>query len=389
MSTLNPRRFANVGTLKKVHIDYLMNLLEEAGGDYVRSRIDLVRDENEFDYDDLSYLLLTPQDGFPVELADALHHINEMATLEGMDKLLEVVEENGLDLEIDDEPTPADVALQVWILDREILEEAHAEMHLTVKARSFECSLGKIQAPTTFTPPTTAVRRALETALDNWFVEKKRGRHSRVFVFPKDDDKVWFLVRHGEPMDRRGIIQDGQSTISFVRPEKYDVVIYDAGRDEIRINAVSQGEKALYLLEFGRHLFGDKDYFEKNGKYTLEPLRELGEESLACDDIPGMEWVRLKEVHYYRGGSEKEIEVRKAQDYFAALAKRNQAIPDQVPIFRAKFEVKFSNGKNSRTVALTTPNRAQYTRDEDSVAVELWLERRGFSLNGSADAADD
>ena len=186
-------------------------------------------------------------------------------------------------------------------------------------------------------------------------------------------------------MDRRGIIKDGESSISFVRPEKYDVVVYDTKRDELRINAASMGEKALYVLEFGRHLFGDKDYFESNGKYNLEPLRDLEEESLACDDIPGMEWLRLKEIHYYRGGSEKEIEVRKGTDYFASLKKRNRKIPPKVPILRAKFDVKFDNSKASRTVTVSTPNRAQYSRDEDSVAVELWLEKRGFSTNGMSD----
>jgi hypothetical protein len=388
MSTLNPRRFASVGTLKKVHINYLVDLLEQTGGDFVSSRVELVRDDDAFDYKGLSALLLTPQDGFPVPLADALHHINEMATPEGMDKLLEAADDHDMELDLGDEPTPADVALQIWLLDSDVLEEVHAEQYRTMRARSFECSIGKVKGPTAFTPPSTAVREAVEAALDNWFVKKKRGRHSRVFVFPKDD-KVWFLVRHGEPMDRRGIIKEGESTISFVRPEKYDVVIYDAQRDELRINAASKGEKALYILEFGRHLFGDKDYFEANGKYSLEPLRELGEDSLACEDIPGMDWVRLKEIHYWRGGSEKEIEIRKAQDYFAALTKNNRTMPPKAPIFRAKFEVKFTNGKNTRTVAVTTPNRAQYTRDEDSVAVELWLERRGFSLNGAVDDLEE
>jgi len=385
MSSLNLRRFAAVGTLKKVHIDSLVELLEETGGSYVAGRVELVRDEEAFDYEALAAVLLTPQDGFPVALADALHHINEMATAEGMDDLLAAAQERGLDLDVGDEPTPADVALQAWIADRDLLEEAHAEQQL-YRPRSFEYSIGKVQGETTFTPPSTSTRKALEAALDNWFVTKKRGRHSRVFVFPKDDE-VWFLVRHGEPMDRRGIIQDGESTISFVRPEKYDVLVYDLKRDELRINAASKGEKALYLLEFGRHLFDDKDYFESKGKYTLEPLRELGQDALACEDIPGMEWIRLKEGHYFRGGAEKEVEIRKAQDYFAALEKRGASMPPGVPIFRAKFDVKFESAKNSRTVTVATPNRAQYTRDEDSIAVELWLEERGFSKNGSADAA--
>jgi len=386
MSALNFRRFANVGTLKKVHIDYLVDLLEQTGGSYVTDRVKLVRDEEEFDYEKLVELLLTPEDGFPVKLADALHHINEMSTAEAMNDLLEAAEENELELDVGDDPTPADVALQIWLADKDLLEEAHAEQQLFLRARSFEYSLGKAKGPTSFTPPTTAVRKALEAALDAWFVKRKRGPHSRVFVFPDaKEDEVWFLVRHGEPMDRRGIIKGGESAVSLERPEKYDVVVYNTKRDELRINAASKGEKALYVMEFGRHLFGDKDYFSSDGKYTLEPLRDLREEALECDDVPGLEWVRLKEIHYYRGGSQKEIEVRKAQDYFASLRDQGRSMPPKAPIIRAKFEVKFDNAKTTRVVAVTPPNRAQYTRDEDSVAVEVWLEERGFSKNGMLD----
>lgn len=387
MSSLNLKRFSDVGTLRKIHIDYLIDLLEATGGSYVTERVELVRDEEEFDYKALAALLLSPEDGFPVELADALHHVNELSTPEGMDELLTAAEEDDIELDVGDDPSPADVALQMWLKDRDVLEQRHAE-HQLFRARSFEYSIGKTKGPTKFKAPSAKTIKAMEAAMDSWFVKKKRGPHSRVFVFPKDGE-VWFSVRHGEPMDRRGVIKEGESKTTLDRPEKFDVVVYNTQRDEIRINAASKGEKALYLLEFGRYLFGDKDYFAMNGKYTLEPLRELGEDSLACDDIPGIEWIRLREVHYFWGGSQKEIEVRKATDFFEALKGRNGSIPQKASIFKAKFEVKFGNSKTTRSVTVSTPDRAQYSRDEDSVAVELWLGERGFSLNGADDDEDE
>jgi len=387
MSSLNLRRFSDVGTLRKIHIEYLINLLEATGGAYVTTRVDLVRDKDEFDYEALAALLQSPEDEFPVELADALHYINDLSTTEGMDELLTAAEEKKIELDIGDEPSPADMALQMWLKDRNVLEELHAE-HQLFRARSFEYSIGKTKGTTEFKPPSATTIMAMEAAMDSWFVKKKRGPHSRVFVFPKDGE-VWFSVRHGEPMDRRGVIKEGESKTALDRPEKFDVVVYNTHRDEMRINAASKGEKALYLLEFGRHLFGNKDYFAMNGKYTLEPLRTLGEDSLACDDIPGIEWIKLREVHYLLGGSHKEIEVRKATDFFAALKGRSGSFPQRAPIFKAKFEVKFVNSKTTRSVTVTTPDRAQYSRDEDSIAVELWLGERGFSLNGSDDDEDD
>jgi hypothetical protein len=46
-----------------------------------------------------------------------------------------------------------------------------------------------------------------------------------------------------------------------------------------------------------------------------------------CSDIEGIEWIRLKEVHFYWGGAEGEVEVRKAKDVFAAYVKRNATFP--------------------------------------------------------------
>ena len=201
------------------------------------------------------------------------------------------------------EPTPADIAIQVWLYNREILERKHAQQYLT-RPRSFESFQSRrnrapwgIRRPPHFT--------ALQNDLDDWFEQKKRGRGCRVFVFPKKPE-TWFLIRHGEPFRREGSLVNGQSSSVFYRPEKFDVVIYNDTLSELRINARSKGEKHLYRTLFGLHFFGDKDYFPREGKYTLEPLRRDGPASLVCRDIPGLEWVKLTEVHYRWGGHHQE-----------------------------------------------------------------------------------
>jgi hypothetical protein len=48
-------------------------------------------------------------------------------------------------------------------------------------------------------------------------------------------------------------------------------------------------ERRCYRTEFGRHLFGDADRFREIPRYTLEPLREWGEETLVCTDVEGLD----------------------------------------------------------------------------------------------------
>ncbi|WP_319561240.1 hypothetical protein [Marispirochaeta sp.] len=72
------------------------------------------------------------------------------------------------------------------------------------------------------------------------------------------------------------------------------MIVYNPENGDIRMNARSKGEKELYRTKFGFHLFGDVEFFDGKSKFTLEPLRESGAASILCDDIDGIDWVRLK-----------------------------------------------------------------------------------------------
>ena len=146
------------------------------------------------------------------------------------------------------------------------------------------------------------------------------------------------------------------------------------------MNACGKGEKDLFRREFGRHLFGDEGFFPGTGKYTLGPLQTNGEASIVCTDVDGMEWVKLREIQFFWGGAEKEIEIRKANDIFAAYSGRERQMPSRARIIRASLQVKFTDSKTPRTVTIRPSNVAQYTRDSDASVVEDWLRKRGFTV---------
>jgi hypothetical protein len=385
MATLNLRRFSKPEMLRKIDRSHLITFFEPYT-EYLSGRgIELpsAAAENGLDYTVMSNVLLNPNTSTPPEMSEALYYINEMSTPEGFDLIQEAIADTEIDVSISEDAAYGDLALQVWVQDRNIIERLHAEQFL-FRPRSFEYFKCTRETIPDFEEPSEETVAALEADLDEWFAKKRRGRASKVFSYVKDDF-VWFLVRHGEPFTRESIIKDGESKSLFYRPEKYDVIVYNPENGEIRMNARSKGEKELYRTKFGLHFFGDSEFFDGKSKFTLEPLRESGSASILCEDIEGIDWVRLKEFQIFRGGTHKEIEIRKAEDIFASLEERDRSIPNGGRLSKASFQIKFADSKTPRTVTLSSGNRAQFKRDDDAEVLEKWLIRRGFVISGSED----
>jgi hypothetical protein len=65
---------------------------------------------------------------------------------------------------------------------------------------------------------------------------------------------MWFLVRRGAALNRQGIIgNDGRSDSLYYRPERYDTVVYNPDKNEIRMNVRNNSK---WLLELYRCVFG-------------------------------------------------------------------------------------------------------------------------------------
>lgn len=305
-----------------------------------------------------------------------------------MEDLLEEMgllpEKDRIGLDGESELTPADVAVRVWLKAPDLLERLHAEQFVGER-KSFEYYRSAKPPSGPFIPPSQAVTKALEKDLGEWFASKKKGDVVRVFAYPKSGE-VWFLIRHGNTFRRESAVKSGQSASVFFRPETHDVLVYNEVIGELGINADSKGEKEIYRRMLGRHLFGGEDHFPStNNKYTLAPLKDDGPASLVCSDVEGIDWIRLREVSYFWGGAQGEIEIRRAGDIFEALKARDKRIPDKARIIGAKFQVKFSDSKTPRSVGIRPTNVAKFTRDDDGRLVEEWLGKRGFSKTRSTE----
>ena len=384
MAALIPRRFSKPETLRNIDPKHLIEFLGKYK-DYFSSRDVLLPEsmDDEIDYSGISAVLLNPDSTTHYDLTEALYYINEATTPDCFNEILAEAKKAGIDQDILPNVTSADLALQVWLKDRTIIEKVHAEQKI-YKIRSFQYFRTTVDPVPEFKKPSESVIKKLESGLDAWLDRKMRGKHTHVNIYPKRK-QTWFTVRHGKPYTRESVIKEGKSSSQHFRPEKFDVIVYNHRKGEIRINAESKGEVKLYRTEFGLHLFGDEDFFSERSQFEIEVIRRDGEDVLVCSDVEGLDWVRLKMIEIYYGSAFNDVEVKKSDDLFASVAESGYGLPKGGSLTKASFLIKFSDNKTPRTITLTSGNRAQFKRDDDAEIIESWLTKRGFIVDDSAE----
>ena len=293
MASFKLRHFANAETLRAVRPQFLMALLGRHADYFAERGVNFGAFNGAGpDYEAIAGVLMAPEQP-PSTLIDDLYYVDEMATQPGMDALLEAAEAAKVQLDLDDEPTPADVAVQVRLRAPALLEQKHAEQVLLDRKRTFVYFQAKDRADTRYHAPGAKRVREFEDTMGVRLDLMKRGRTCKLFVFPRTDG-VWFLVRRGDPYKREGAIEKAKTTSVYYRPEKYDVLKYDEGLGELAINAEGNKKLAEHYRELvGVLLFDDAKHFPDTAKFTLEPLQESGAESLVCSDVEGIDSVVL------------------------------------------------------------------------------------------------
>lgn len=310
-------------------------------------------------------------------LADALFYVNEISANDGFDKLLEACEAHGV--EVAEESTPEDLAIQLWLHDPAVLERLHSEA-LVYSCQRFDFYRPDEAPENAFTMPVQSTLDQIASDLDDWFDRKKRGRGSRVFCY-ENDGLFRFLVLHGEPYTRVPVFNDGESEALHYRPAKYDVLIYNPVTWEMGVNTRSKGLRQEYLSVFGDRLFGADDHFPPALKYSLLPLHERGQESLALGRFSEFfEWVKLRELHVDLGGIYNACDIHRADDVLADFELRRREVPGR-GLVRAKFAVKFIGEKNPRLITVQPPLTSRMTRESDVSVLEAWLLQQGFIVS--------
>jgi len=384
MLRFNLKTFAQPDRLKEIQPLKLIRILTPCREYLDAHGLSLPQDDREeIDYIVLGGILAAADEWMDSHVVEGLHVIGNLGTDEHFDELLDVARRNFIEVDMDS--TAADLAATIWLEAPQalVLKEREAGSHRRRKFESFRARDAEAVVPPEQLPMQFD---ALETDLEGWFMAKKRGVGCRV-VRIDFEGEVRFLVQHGQLCKREPSRKGPQSTCTFFRPEKTDLVIYDALNNELRISTSTIGELRLYREKFGKHVFGDPEKFVYAEKYTLTPLKADGVASLQCRDVGGVEWVRLTELECLWPSAFDYMERLKASDLFKAMELRQRKIDAQADLLHARFAVKLAGEANPRPVLVQPPNIAEYGRGEEAAVIEQWLRARGFVIVGSV--ADD
>jgi hypothetical protein len=376
MATFRLRKFSHPDALKAISPARLVKFLRPYEG-YFAARAVALPEDGDLDYEQIVSVLMNPDEDVPATMVEALYFVHEMADNDVMEGLLAAARTRHLELDLGEEPTAADVAVAVWLVAPDLLQEMHAESYVA-RPKSFEYYSGATRRRRSFPQHKKEKLAEIAERLDIWFIEHKRGDGTKVFVFPHGE-KVFLLIRHGATMWREGSIKKGERGVAYYRPEVHDVLVYDTTMDLLGLKAGTKGEKTLYREVIGGMLFGSPRYFAERFELSLEPLRERGPEVLACEDVAGMNSVTLIEVRRFLGGEAKERQINQATDLFKAFGDRWPQRLGFGKLVGATFEVTLGQGQAARTrkVAISPPNFAKYDRDDDDAdIIEMWLRRR-------------
>lgn len=386
--SLRFKRFTNVALLKRFDYPLLREFLssDPAFVAFLTERgITLTENASSFNFELLAQVLMSPGVDTPEHLLDALYFVDSMGVSEYSEQILGACQQIMVDFQ-GAEYSPEDLAMKAWLVAPNILQRIHAEQFRT-NVEKFESYFANRTETLGLQAPTPERLAALEEDLNQWFDFKKKGRGARVFPF-SCGEAVWFLVRHGQRVKREGTVEANQASGSvYYRPEKFDVLVYYKNTGELAIHADTKGERRAYCQNFGKHLFGDVNYFrfdDPTSKYSLEPLIQMGNDALVCSDVPGLKTVALVELHMERNSDQSDLEIRRADDVLRSLGEQGRHLIQEtgfLTLVRAKFHIQFAQGK-MRTVALEPPNIASFDRESDNVLIQEWLSRRGFIING-------
>lgn len=389
MASFSPKVFIRPDGLKRIANVHLIDLLDPWREYFAEREFVFPTDlEDEFPHSELAKVLLSYDPDMPAELMNGLYYIDEAASDETLEWLLERAADAGIEISPSAKPTSADVAVQIHLASPSILESR------TVKAIAFNKSAfqyypGRHEDGRDLPEVTDTHLARMAEIMNPWFDKHLKGRGVRAFVF-KRDHKFWVVIRHGKAAVREGKHEeDGESGAAFFRPQKHDVVIYDAASDLLGINAETKGEKDLYRHTVGDLVFGKANYFGDGNAFTLAPIRTIGPDILKCQDIEGVTRVRLLEVVRVIPCDPPQIDTKKSSHLFQSLGARWQDALERGRITSAKFGFLFEDSNRERSVHIRLDS-ARYDRDSDAERVEAWLRERGFfNIQRETDVIDE
>jgi|APSaa5957512622_1039677.scaffolds.fasta_scaffold22448_3 hypothetical protein len=377
--TMKLVRFTNWERLKNLSRELLMKLVSPFVGQITEHGIELPKD----DLEDKDYYtgwtgVFAHPDSLPVELTETLITIDEMSQDAAHDNLMDQVEAEELTFDFGEKPTAMEVAVKIHLEQPDFLRAKHAEERLR-KLRSFVHLLPALGAvPPPYAKPTAEQLDELAERLRPFFKKKIKGEYVSVDCH-KMDGEFWFIIVHGETVQRTMEVKDDAKTsVLRYRPETDDVLVYNPGSNSIRINAGTVGARKEYATHFGQMFFGNGEYFKLSEKFCFGPIH-AGRDAFDDVEIEGIQEVVLREIRVMRGWGQHAVMTLRADDLFQVMEEGHFKVYPDTRVFKVAMDVVFAGDeKQPRSVKIVDENTASMARACDHALVEKWLDEVGF-----------
>ena len=378
MTSVRLSRLSRPGVLESIAPKRLFELLQPYT-DFFASRSVRIESPDSIDCQAVIREITQADRETPADLLDAICLIDELANAVAVELLLDRVPASSLGLEHGGEHSEADIVTAAWLSHREKLVQTHALSRLK-RTRSYDYFQANQTTAPKFVTPAEETLEQLERDIDSWHVERFRAQGTKVEIF-ENGNEVEFSIMHGSLYRRQPVLNNGQFGFQSFWPVQSASAIYNREFGELRINAKSAKEKALYCRLLGMHMFGNENLFPTGTKYTLEPLREFEFDALAPGDIEGVRNVRMVEL--WLGDPDSRygvITIRKGDDLFDWAQAKKKDIHIERRLISATFKMELLNRKTELAITVRPPNVAIYSRGTVSAIIEAWLTQRGFIL---------
>jgi hypothetical protein len=336
------------------------------------------------DYERLAAMFYEPAPDMPPELIEGLQLVHEMARPRLVDAMIEGAKSSGLDLLLDDEATPEDIAVKLLLSDRRVLVGIQ-DRHEIERRRKFQYFMTDAQPIPRFEGVRLEQQRAIERRLEGFYLAWRRGPGTRVTSYCwqrpwQDAPEWWFVVQHGDMMRREEIMEKGEPGSLLLRRRRCALLRYDPIRGEMGVCCSSDRERRILLKIFGRELFGRDTFFPLEARFSLDSLPLLGRAALAWGDVPGIEDVRLTGIEIYERDDPWQRTIKMAADIFTLIERSQMQWPRRMQdITSATFAVKLWRQKRPRRLTIMPSNRVLYMRDDQSPIMERWMVARRFT----------
>lgn len=327
----------------------------------------------------------------PLALADDLERIDDLARDRGATTLAEAAKRAGATLGGLGHD-PLEVAVRAFLDQRPVFEAAHGR-HVLSTLRSATVFAGRRGGRGVALPD--ARLRKLEADLGRQFDARDRSAHCRV-TQGSDEDRLVFTVAHGalvrtdEALDERPmLVCEGDAPVYLsdravrYRPQRRDVVVYEAGAGRLRVRAGEAATVKAYRRAFGELLFGDAEWFGTGPVVSLEPLSQLGRKVEV--PTPGLREVRVVGLilrHDEPAGS-MALEADEIWPYLDGNLSRGL---EGAEILEVDFRMFVAGSNEVGNVKVRAPNHVGYSSRLPDELVRPFLEKRGLLARAEAEA---